>query len=114
DPAQEVEVLVALLVPQQRAVSSHELDRQARVGADHALGLDALQLGERHASSASAPSVILVPMPASVNSSSSSECGVRPSRMCAAETPASIAWRHASSFGRMPPSSLSSAPRTSS
>src|SRR6266446_2490502 len=41
-------------------------------------------------------------MPASVKSSSSSECGVRPSTMCASGTP-SNARRHDSSFGIIPP-----------
>ena len=44
-----------------------------------------------------------VPMPSSVNSSSSSECGWRPSRMCACPTPDSSACTAASSLGRMPP-----------
>ena len=39
DAAQEVEVLVALGVPQARALAADELDRQARIGADHARAL---------------------------------------------------------------------------
>ena len=50
-----------------------------------------------------ATSEIFVPCPASVNSSSSSECGTRPSTMCAEPTPARTESRHASSFGRIPP-----------
>ena len=68
DPAQEVEVLDR---PSQ-SVSQHpgtgdELDRVARVG-----------VREAHEAG-----LTFVPMPASVNSSSSSECGSRPSMMCA-------------------------------
>jgi hypothetical protein len=53
-------------------------------------------------------------MPASVNSSSSSECGSRPSMMCALLTPAWMASTHAWSFGRIPPESRGSAASTSS
>ena len=53
----------------------------------------------RRASSARPHAVIFVPMPASVNSSSSSECGRRPSTMWAASTPPEIASTQAASFG---------------
>ena len=56
----------------------------------------------------------LVPTPASVNSSSSSECGWRPSMMCANETPPWIASMQACSFGRIPPDVVASAASTSS
>src|SRR5207253_1844253 len=46
--------------------------------------------------------VTIVPMPASVNSSSRSACLVLPSTMCASGTP-SRARRHASSLGIIPP-----------
>src|SRR6185437_2707140 len=92
DAAEEVEVLVALLVPQPRTLAAHELDRLARVGGDHARALELLQVGQAHVVAS-----IIVPMPSSVNSSSSSEWGTRPSRMCAALTPASIASTQAAS-----------------
>ncbi len=76
DAAEEVEVLVALRVPQARALAAYELDGLARVGGDHARALELLQLGEAHAETS-----IFVPTPASVNSSSSSECAIRPSMM---------------------------------
>ena len=44
DAGQEVEVLVALVVPQPRALAAHELDRVARVGAHHGVALERLQL----------------------------------------------------------------------
>ena len=56
----------------------------------------------------------MVPMPASVNSSSSSECGWEPSMMWAEETPPRIASTQAPSFGRMPPPTPSRARSTSS
>ena len=56
---------------------------------------------------------IFVPCPALVNSSSSNECGTRPSTMCAADTPPSIAFRQAASFGRIPPPTEPSAAETS-
>ena len=58
DPAEEVQVLVALGIPQARADTAHELDGQARVGVHQALGLDPLKLGEAHGA---AP--IFVPIP---------------------------------------------------
>ena len=67
DPAQEVEVLHALGVRQHAAGAGDELHVVARVGRS-----------ERHVAG-----LTFVPMPASVNSSSSSECGSRPSMMWA-------------------------------
>ena len=96
--AQKVEVLVALDVPQVRALAAHELDREARVGAHHARALELLELGQGHGAAS-----ILVPIPASVKSSRSSECAIRPSRIWAALTPAWMASTQASSLGRMPP-----------
>ncbi len=74
----EVEVLVALVVPQARALAADELDPETRVGGDLMVALEQLEAGEGHTAG-----LILVPMPASVKSSSSSECGTRPSTMCA-------------------------------
>src|SRR4051794_14439579 len=96
DPCEEVEVLVALGIPQPRALAAHELDGQPGVGAHHEVALERLEVGERHGTT-------FVPMPSSVNSSSSTECGSRPSTMCAAPTPFSTACRQDASFGRMPP-----------
>src|ERR1700739_1702000 len=109
DPAEEVEILVAVDVPQPRPLAAHELDRHPRVGADHALTLELLQFRESHGEAS-----IIVPIPAWVKTSSSSECAIRPSRMCAALTPASIASRQAASFGRMPPAWRGSSSRTRS
>src|SRR4029453_10032870 len=90
------------------ALAPHELHGHARVGLHHPASLELLQLGERlHA-------VILVPMPASVKSSSSKVCGRRPSTMCAASTPPAIASTQAASLGRIPPSMPSNSARTSS
>ena len=96
DAGEEVEVLVALGVPEARALAAHELDRVARVGRHRGVALELLE--SRRLSGHT-----FVPMPASVNSSSSSECGSRPSTMCAAPTPARRASPQASSFGSMPP-----------
>ena len=101
DPGEEVEVLVAVGIPQPAAGAAHERDRVARVGADRVVALERLQLLQRGRHQIDP---IFVPWPASVNSSSSSECGTRPSTMCAEETPPWIASRHAASFGRIPPS----------
>ena len=47
-------------------------------------------------------STTIVPTPASVNSSTSSACGVRPSMMCALLTPPRTARTHACAFGIIP------------
>src|SRR5439155_21940836 len=107
DAAEEVEVLVAVGVPQPGTLAAHELDGRARVGRDDPFALDLLQLRQAHGEAS-----IFVPIPASVNSSSSSEWAIRPSRMCAALTPWLIASTHASSLGRMPPSSFGMASMT--
>ena len=82
DPGEEVEVLVAVGVPQPHAAAAHELDRVADVGADRVARARAPGAPRQtHARRTSGR--IIVPCPASVNSSSSSECGTRPSTMCA-------------------------------
>ena len=101
DAGEEVQVLVAVGVPQPRALAAHELDLVARVRRHDVVALERLQVRERH--SDSAPWKIFVPVPPIVNSSSSRECGSRPSTMCAASTPCSTASTQAASFGRMPP-----------
>src|ERR1019366_7196342 len=124
DPGQKVEVLVAVGVPQPAARAAHELDRVAHIGPDHVLALERLQLRQRRREDlilagergglAHLPGPILVPCPASVNSSSSSECGTRPSTIWAKETPPLIASRQAASLGRIPPATWGSASATSS
>ena len=73
---QEVEVLVPLRIPEARALAAHELDGCARVRGHEVVARERLEVGEAHGK-------ILVPMPASVKSSSSRLCGLRPSMMCA-------------------------------
>src|SRR4051794_40267970 len=105
---EEVEVLVALLVPQPRALAADEAHRVARVRRHQVVRAGRrLRAGHRAAR-------IFVPRPALVKSSSSSACGTRPSTMCACVTPPWIAFRHAPSFGRMPPAIVPSAASTSS
>ena len=89
DAREEVEVLV----PRRRRAARSPRPRRTRPGSARRFGASAL----------TRPGRIFVPRPASVNSSSSSECGTRPSTMCAKPTPPWIASRHACSFGRMPP-----------
>ena len=45
DAGEEVEVLVALVVPEPRALAAHELDGVAGVGGHERLALELLQLG---------------------------------------------------------------------
>ena len=47
--------------------------------------------------------IISVPIPPSVKTSSSSECGILPSIICVLYTPPMSAVVHASTFGSMPP-----------
>ena len=44
DAGQEVEVLIALVVPEPRALAAHELDRVAGVGRHHRVALECLEL----------------------------------------------------------------------
>ena len=74
EPGEEVEVLPAVGVPKPGALAADELHRCPRVGGHRVAPLEALQAGDAHL-------VTMVPMPASVNSSSSSEWGRRPSTM---------------------------------
>ena len=48
DAGQEVEVLVALVVPEPHALAAHELDRVADVRRDRVFALERLQFGEAH------------------------------------------------------------------
>src|SRR5205823_9922527 len=109
DAGQEVQVLVAVGVPQPAARAAHELDRIAHVGGRGVGLLERLKLGKAHP-----VGPILVPCPALVNSSSSSECGTRPSTIWANDTPAWMASTQAFSLGRIPPSTPGSARETSS
>ena len=73
DAGEEVEVFLAFVVEEQRALAPDELDSGPFVGLHHVSGLVGLQLFIH--------GVTIVPMPTSVKSSSSSECGRRPSMM---------------------------------
>src|SRR5260221_8754815 len=107
DPGEEVEVFLPLGVPEQRAFAAHELDRRPPVSLHQEAPIERLQLLQLH-------DVTIVPMPASVKSSSSSECGLRPSRMWADWAPPRIASTQAPSLGRMPPSIAGNRSSTSS
>ena len=52
---QEVEILVAQIVPEAHTLAAHELDRVAHVGGDHGLALERLQFGQAHADSPLSP-----------------------------------------------------------
>src|SRR5215211_4349553 len=106
-PGEEVQVLAPLGVPQPDAFAAHELHWRARVRRHRVALLEGDELRDVH-------HVTIVPIPASVKSSSRSEWGVDPSMMCAEETPPRIASMQAASFGRIPPLTPSSAAVTSS
>src|SRR4051794_9234499 len=103
DAREEVEVLVAVGVPESRTLAAGEAHRVARVRRHEVVGHGA-RVGH-------AAALILVPSPAFVNSSRSRACWTRPSMMWAWFTPPWIALRHAWSFGRIPPATV---PRTAS
>src|SRR6476619_6326800 len=108
DPGDEVEVLLVVGVPKPGPLAAHELDGRPPVGLHHVAMLERLQLFEAHRTSKRVcrtrhQGVTIVPMPASVNSSSSKECGLRPSMMWAYWVPTPIASMQACSFGRIPP-----------
>src|SRR5439155_4748823 len=95
DAGHHIQVLLPLVVPGDHALSLHEGDRKTLEGAHEVGVLGIHQLLRRHA-------VTMVPIPASVNSSSSRECATRPSMTCACGTLSSER-RQASSLGIMPP-----------
>src|SRR5205809_7685132 len=95
DTRHHVQVLAALVVPDDHPLPLHQGDREPLEGAHQVGVLGVHQLLRGHG-------VTIVPIPASVNSSSSSEWGTRPSMTCAFGT-ASSERRHASSLGIMPP-----------
>ena len=113
-PGEQVEVAVAVGVPDPAALAAHEhaLRRAERVHqragvalrpelAETGGRLDDGQPGRRSATG-SAHGVTIVPTPSLVKTSSSSACGTRPSSTCALRTPPWTARRHASIFGIMP------------
>ena len=98
EAAEEVEVLLALAVPELHALAAHERDREPAVGL-HARArrrapgcVERAGFEVRHDSLTLAS--IIVPMPSRVKNSSSSACGMRPSRMCARRTPPRSASTH--------------------
>src|SRR5215207_1017666 len=113
EPAEEVEVLLALAVPELHALAAHERDRETAVGLHAVLGvelsdvLECVGVERAHGNT-------IVPMPSRVKNSSSSACGMRPSRMCARRTPPRSAERHDSSLGIIPPSAFPVASSSSS
>src|SRR5258708_6084840 len=100
DAGDQVEILAPGVVVDKAASASHERDWQALA---HLHEVAVRKLGRVHG-------VTIVPIPASVNSSSSRALGGRPSTVCASGTTSS-ARRHASSLAIMPPVTSPSATR---
>src|SRR5690606_13973922 len=100
DAAEEVEVTSTRGVPQVAALAALE-QRHPRPEAAYevALRLDPPGRRIRH------PETTSVPIPFSVNISTSTECGTRPSMIAAVSTPPSTASRHACILGIIPDSS---------
>ena len=116
---EEVEVPAAVAVPHPGPLAAHELQRRRPVGrheraaverrCPHGLGRgSACDRSASEASGLRGRNVIIVPTPASLNSSSSSTCGSRPSSRWADPTPLVTAWRQAAIFGIIPPVSVPS------
>src|SRR5262249_2183784 len=115
ETAEEVEVLLALAVPETRALAAHERDRQPAVRLHHVLGVERLDLVEsRHCVLPSSSFTTIVPIPSRVKNSSSNACGTRPSRMCARPTPFFSASTHDRTFGIMPSEIFPAASRRAS
>src|SRR5262249_42761752 len=98
EAAEEVEVALAIAVPQLGAPAAHEGDGRGGVG------------GHEHVDHL----VTIVPMPESVKISRSSTWATRPSRMWARPTPWRTACTQAAIFGIMPPVNEPSATSRSS
>src|SRR5699024_6532123 len=99
----EVEVLIALGVVEPAASAADKSRRRRSVGWHE--GSDVGHEG-------SSVRVSMVPTPVAVRSSSRRTWGMRPSRMCAEDAPASTASRHAVTLGIMPPTITPSPMRT--
>src|SRR5207253_2289266 len=98
EPRREVEVLPAVGVPHAQALAADEADRRPSVGVRVVPGRPFEQRARvRH-------SVISVPIPSLVNSSSRIAWGVRPSMLWALAVPPSRARSDDSTFGSIPPS----------
>ncbi len=98
DASGQVDVLLAVLVPDERALALHDRDGEARICACD-IGL--VQLLNVH--DPSSYLVNIVPMPSFVSISIRMACGTRPSMMNTRFTPHSMALRQHSAFGIMPP-----------
>ena len=85
DAAREVQVFLPVLGLERRALPADEDEARALVGVHEPVAHE-----------------IIVPMPVSLNSSTSSECGERPSTMWARSTPPSTALAQHSTFGIIP------------
>src|SRR5262249_57516218 len=88
DSSHHVDVLAPLGVADRDPSPLYEGDGQPLEGAHQVLMLELLDVGLylRHQTPPHLSAVTMVPMPASVNSSSSSESAARPSMMCAPPT----------------------------
>src|SRR6185436_526130 len=122
DPGEQVQVAVAVGIPDIAALSARQDALQAAVHTQHGVcvAVEVCRIVERrHQASLHSSSLmqvtwsavsdcgsgtIIVPMPSLVKTSSSNECGCRPSMMCACGTPSVTARTHASSLGLMPAS----------
>src|SRR5262249_52702238 len=99
DPAQQVQIRPAVLVHHGRTLAADQGQRRRPVGVHAASGPAVHQAHD---------GTTIVPNPSSVNTSSSIECGTRPSTTCAAGTPPLTARRQASIFGTIPASRVGS------
>ena len=118
DTGKEVEVTLAVRVPQLGATSPLEHDRR-RTKHRHeraALRSRGVKIVAHELVPVCSVPVfsIIVPMPSSVNSSSSSTCATRPSRMCPPLTPLRTACVQLSILGIIPPAIMPSATNASS
>src|SRR5271166_6793013 len=107
DAAQQVQVGVAVHVGDHGAVTAGQSHRWGAVVVHHH-GFPPGPHRRRIGPSVCHALTTLVPVPSSVNSSTSTQCLTRPSITCALGTPPVTARRHASTLGIMPASSVGS------
>src|ERR1700744_6135752 len=97
DATDQVQVGLPVHIGDHCAVSAGQCDRGDAVVVHHHRGPPPL-----HRCCVAHALTTFVPLPSSVNNSTSTQCSTRPSIMCAVGTPPPTARRHASTLGIMP------------
>src|SRR5580693_1006570 len=103
DAAEQVQIGLSVHIGDHGTVAAGQRDRRDAVVVHHHRGPPLLhRFGVRHGPTT------FVPAPSSVSNSTSTQCSMRPSTICALGTPVSTARRHASILGIIPVSNVGS------